>query len=416
MRLGRAAALAGLALVGSGAASATQPVTGPVAVYWISASTSTGVGGMGAGGGRPDAATMMAMRQGHRSDPNAVSHTLVLQLGSSRKPEGGDASAEHDPPPGLGVGPSLPLIAPQAQVHEEQPGPPPQYQTPRGRMLIFWGCGEHAGPGQPFVIDFASLGSEEGGRRFKGLMTSLGINAMQPPSPARNATYGEWPNQQSAVQVPADGSLQGPHQIHGNYSPAINFTLAADQDFLPPFQLTQNQRNPSGSASLGWHHVDGAKGYFATMIGGQAGADGGSDVVMWTSSATQAPAFGMAEYLGDGEIARLVASHVLMAPDQTGCTIPQEAVTAVGRAGLFNLVAYGGDSNISSPPRPAPPQPWHVAWEVKIRYRSATSGIVGMDLSQMMGPRGEDQPQRQQHQQQEQPHHSFNPFGGGFIP
>jgi hypothetical protein len=307
----------------------------------MSASTTTGMGGMSmGGGGRPSPQQMQAMM----SNPNAVSHSLILQLGSTRRPDGGDPTAEHDPPEGLGAGPVLPLVTPQAQAtHEEhEAGPPPQYQQPHGRMLIFWGCGEHAGPGQPLVIDFANMGAEKAGAQFMGLQRGLGVMPMQPPSPARDATYGEWPNAQSQTSVPGDGSLQGPHTIKGNYSPQINFTLVADQDFLPPFQMTSNEKNPSGSATLGWRHVDGAQGYFATMFGAQ----GQDQIVMWTSSDNQASAFALPDYLSDGEIARLVAAHALMPPSQNECVIPQEAVQAAGH-GFYNLVAYGGESHRS---------------------------------------------------------------------
>jgi hypothetical protein len=408
MNLRRGAAIAVLAAAAGAASSAPsrQPVTGPVAVYWMSASTNTGMGAMMGGGGRPNMAAMMSGAM----NPNAITHTLLLQLGSARHAEG-PPSAEHDPPAGLGVGPSLPLVTPEPQAaHQEAaPSAPPQYRQPHGRMLIFWGCGEHAAPGEPLVIDFASLGSAQGAERMAGLMRGLAIAPMEPPSPSRNASYGEWPNARSSVSVPGDGSLQGEHLIKGDYTPDIRFSLSADQDFLPPFQMTANQRNPSGSASLGWRRVDGAQGYFAAMFGAQ----GQDQVVMWTSSAVQAPAFGLPEYLSDGEIARLVASHVLLAPDQTECAIPEEAMQAVGRSGFFTLVAYGGETNIAYPPRPPAPQPWRIDWQVKVRYRSATSGLVGMDMSQMMGrgrPNASQPPQ-----QQRRPGMGF-PGLGGFLP
>jgi hypothetical protein len=401
----------GVTLVVAGVAvGAPERTTGPVAVYWMSAATSTGMGGMmGGGGQRPNMAQMM---MGGGYNPNAVTHTLVLQLGSARRPQG-DPTAEHDPPPGLGAGPVLPLLTPQAQpAHEEaEPGPPPQYRQPHGRMLIFWGCGEHAGPNQPYVIDFAHMAEGEGAQQFMALARALAINGMQPPSPARNATYGEWPNQRSETSVPSDGSLTGEHVVRGDYTPDIRFSLAPSQDFLPPFQMTANQRNPSGSASLGWRPVDGAQGYFANMIGAQ----GQDEVVMWTSSQVQASAFGVPDYLSDGEIARLVASHVLMSPGQTACAIPAEAMQAAGRSGFFNLVAYGGETNIAFPPRPPAPQVWHIDWTVKVRYRSSTAGIVGMDMSRM----GREDPQgRPQQQQPRRPGlGSFIPGGvGGFIP
>jgi hypothetical protein len=398
------AAAAGVAAVAPG-----QSEHAPVAVYWMSVSTTSGMGGMG-GGQRPNMAQMMS--GGY--NPNAASHTLTLQLGAQRHPDG-DPTAEHDPPTGLLVGPMLPLVTPVAQpVHDEAPpGPPPQYHQPHGKMLIFWGCGEHAGPGQPYVIDFANMSTEQGAARFGQMMHALAVNPMQPPSPGRAVTYGEWPNQQSTVSVPANGSLVGEHLVKGDYTPDIHFSLGDDQDFMPPFQMTANQRNPSGSASLGWQPMNQARGFFAGMFGAQ----GQDQIVMWTSSEVQAMAFGLPEYLSDGEIARLVASHVLMAPDQTQCTIPQEATQAVGRAGFFTLSAFGGEANFAWPERPRPPRPWRVEWTVKVRYRSATSGLVGMDMSQMTGAN----PDQQQPPQQQRPRPrpgigSFIPGLGGFIP
>jgi hypothetical protein len=147
--------------------------------------------------------------------------------------------------------------------------------------------------------------------------------------------------------------------------------------------------------------------------------EGGQEqVVMWTSSATQAPAYGMPDYLSDGEIARLVASHTLMAPSQTTCTIPAEAVQAAGHSGFFQLVGYGGEANFAYPPRPPAPQPWRPEWAVKVRYRTSTGGLVGMDLGRMMsGDQDDQRGRRQQQQQQQQQHHGFGiPGLGGFLP
>jgi hypothetical protein len=402
--------------------------TGPVAIYWMSASTSTGMGGMG-GGQRPSMSQMM----NGGFDPNAASHTLTLQLGSQRRPQG-DPTAEHDPPPGLMAGPMLPLVTPQAAqpVHDETPpGPPQQYQQPKGRMLIFWGCGEHAGPGQPYVIDFANMGGGNGqaGQQYASLMRNIAINPMQPPSPSRNATYGEWPNQQSTTTVPAGGSLVGDHLVRGDYTPDIRFSLGPDQDFMPAFQMTTNAKNPSGSATLGWQPMAEARGFFATMFGaggqGRGGRDEGGDttIVMWTSSQVQSLAFGMPDYLSDSEIGRLVTNHVLMPAGQTECTIPAEAVQAAGESGLFSMTAYGGEVNFAYPERPPALHPWHVDWTVKVRYRSATSGVVGMNLSQMMGGNDDDNPRQRQPQQppppQQRPHSGLGTLMqglGGFVP
>ena len=396
-----------------GSAGAAQPVSGPIATYWMSASTTSGLGammgGLGAQGGqRPSLGAMMRMGMSGGPDPNAVNHSLILQLGSGRRPDGGGPTAEHDAPQGLGVGAVLPLLTPQpraAPTHDESvPGPPPQYRQPRGRMLIFWGCGEHAPAGQPLVIDFSQLDQAGAAQRFAGLARGMAVTPMQPPSPTRNTTYGEWPNRDARqVAIPANGSLQGDHFVHGNYNPDIKFSLTADQDFLPPIQLTTNARNASGSATLAWNAVDGAQGYFASAFG----AGGRDQVVMWTSSANQTSAFALPEYLSNGEINRLIGARALMAPAQTTCVVPQEVVAAAGSTGFFQLAAYGGETNLSWPPRPPAPKAWSIAWQVKVRYRSATSGILGMDMSRMGGRGGQspDQPKKKRPS-------LFNPLGG----
>ena len=414
MKIGQMLLSAGAAAtLTASSAGAAQPVIGPIATYWMSASTTSGMGammaGLGAQGGkRPSLGAMLSMGMNGGPDPNAVNHSLILQLGSSHRPGGGGPSAEHDAPATLGVGAVLPLLSPQPQAqptHEESaPAPPPQYRQPHGRMLIFWGCGEHAPPGQPFVIDFSQLDQAGAAQRFAGLARGMAVTPMQPPSPTRNATYGEWPNRDARqVAIPANGSLQGDHFVHGNYSPDIKFSLTAEQDFLPPIQLTTNARNASGSATLAWRPVDGAQGYFATMFG----ASGRDQMVMWTSSANQTSAFALPEYLSNGEIARLVGARAVMAPAQTTCVVPQEVVSAAGSTGFFQLAAYGGETNLSWPPRPPAPKAWNIAWQVKVRYRSATSGILGMDMSRM-GGRSSDpgQPPKKKRPS------LFNPLGG----
>ena len=75
----------------------------------MSADTASGFGaGLAAGGGRPSMGSVLGMMTGRNSGPV---HSLTLQLGSTR-PAQGAPQADHFAPPGLGVGPSLPLVSP----------------------------------------------------------------------------------------------------------------------------------------------------------------------------------------------------------------------------------------------------------------------------------------------------------------
>lgn len=374
------ALIAGVAAAATAATAQTgQKVTGPVAVYWMSAQTQTGFGMPSAGGGgRPDPQAMMRAMMGG----GAAAKTLNLDLGSSQT--NAAPAADHLPPQGLQAGASLPLltpkVAPPAPVERDTPEIPREYQKPRGRMLIFWGCGEHARPGQPVVIDFAKLAS---GQMTGAMAAFRGIDyrPMQPPSVHRNKTYGGWPNEKTRTMVPPQGSLVGEHTIRGNYSPDINFTLEEDQDFLGALNLTTNEKAPGGWANLGWNLVSNAQGYLATAIGG----GDGETMVMWTSSESQAAAFAMPDYLSGGDITRLVASKALMGPATRACAVPKEVLDASPQA-MVQLVAYGGEANFVYPPRPKDPKvTWNQQWAVKVRYRSATGGLLGMNMSEMMG-------------------------------
>jgi hypothetical protein len=395
----------GAGVVGIAGAAFAQPagqkVTGPVAVYWMSAQTQSGFGmpGMGGGGGRPSASQIMAMMRGG----GGAQHSLTLQLGSSRKAQGAP-EAEHLPPEGLGAGQSLPLVTPQtvAAAPDDTPQIPREYQKPRGRMLIFWGCGEHARAGQPVVIDFAQMSAGKLPAGMEALSRGLGVRPMQPPSPSRNATYGDWPNARARTTIPSEGSLVGDHVVQGNYSPEIKFALNPSQDFLGALNLTTNAKNPGGSGQLGWGAAAGAQAYLATAIGG---GGQGETVVMWTSSEVQAAAFAMPDYIAPGDLDRLVASHALMSPQTTSCTVPKEVVDAAPQA-LVQLVAYGREANFVYPPRPSDPKaPWNQQWQVKVRYRSATGGMLGMAMPGMGGD-DDDNPRRRGPrgaQQQQQP-------------
>jgi hypothetical protein len=375
-----------LALAGGAVAQ-----SGGTAVYWMTADTMSGMAGMmggaNGGGGRPSAGSVMGAMFGRGGGMGGGGYvkTLRLQLGSGQRPAG-EPNAEHLPPAGLGAGPSLPLVTPREVRATEEPttpGMPANMERPRGRILIYWGCGEHARPGQPVVIDFATM---QAGRIPPGFAAMMSMNREMPPSQGRFATYGDWPNQRSQTRVPQSASMVGEHVVHGNYSPEIRFTMAPGQDFLAPVTLTSNSAAPSGAVPVVWQPVPGARAWYATAMGG--GQNG--DMVMWTSSETQA--MPMIDYLPDGEIARLVQQRVLMPAPTDRCTVPAEVARAAGQ-GMYTLTALGGEANYSHPVRPArPPASWRPDWLVKFRVKSTYMGLLGMNMPGMTG-RGEDQDQ-----------------------
>lgn len=350
-------------------AAAIGQARGGPAVYWMSADTSSGLAAMAGGGGRPSIGSMLGGRGGRSS----YVHTLTLQLGSPRRAAGAP-QADHLPPAGLQAGPSLPLVTPQSAPRAPTPAQPwGQMERPRGRMLIYWGCGEQARPGQPTVIDFASMAAG----RIPPAFAGTPLKPMIPPSAATSATYGEWPNERSQARVPAGGSLVGEHVVRGNYSPEIRFALGAGQDFLAPVALTSNSAGASGSIPLVWRPVPGARAWFGSVMG--AGQNG--DMIVWTSSETAVPMMA-ADYVADSDIARLVQSRVLMPATADRCTVPAEVARAAPQSMLI-LTAFGGESNFAQPRPAGAARAWRPEWSVKLRTKSTHMGMLGMTMPGM---------------------------------
>jgi hypothetical protein len=385
--------MAGAGLLGAvphSTAQTKQVVTGPVAQYWIGASTKSGFGGMASG--KPSMRDMMNMMRGGDS----ASHSLRLGLGSSQKVAGA-TSATHTPPAGLDGGKILPLLytPPKAgQATDYEPGEQTDYEPPKGKILIFWGCGEKARPGQPVEIDLSKLTDPKARMdSLAALSKSITLDTAKPPRPSASASYGEWPNAKDTRSFTTGDSLVGAHTIKGNFTPDINFTLSQAQDFMPPVQVTQNAPLPSGAVQLGWRPVTGAKGQLAHFIGGSGDEGRGATVVFWSSSEIQNGWMAMGpEYLTPSDVTRLLTQKVLMPAATTTCAVPSEAIKAAPQ-GLYTITAYGGEANFSYPPRPEDPKvAWNIQWTTKVRYKSSTSGLLGQDMGDMMGAAEEDEP------------------------
>ena len=354
-----------------------QKVVPPKTVYWMSAATTSG---FGMTGGMPSAGDMMAMAMGGGGGGKARK-TLSLDLGSKLPPSGPPA-AETAIPPGMAMGPVLLLKTPKPEKAQPyQPDKEPEdFERPKGKILLFWGCGETARPGQPVVIDFASMAA---GQIPPNLFAGERVRIAYPPSSSRWPTWGGWPNDDkpSRAGIPANASLLGAHKVTGNYTPAIDFTLT--QDWLAPLTMTETKA-ASGASTLAWNSVPGATAYFAQMMGAAEGSEeDGSTMVFWASSELQTFMSGLSDYIAPAEAARLVGKKQLMPPTQTSCAIPKEAVAAA-QGGMISLVAHGPEQNFIHPPRPTDPNvPWVQEWSVKARYAARTGSIAGMGGSSM---------------------------------
>ena len=336
--------------------------TPPATVYWMSVSTqnqtipgmSEDMSGMDGFAGR--------MMGGRGFGPH---RDLLLQLNSPQSlPK--EPSASHDIPPGQKMGEALPLVIPlreKARKEEYEKAPEERVEKPKARMLIYWGCSETVGKGQPRVIDTEKMGPAEFGKALTGHMPS----PQYPPSPRSGMIYAEWPNKESSIEVPKDSSLQGSQFVHGNYLPDIKFSIDQMHDFMAPVKFTSVKGELTESIRFSWKDIPTAIGYFATAMGHNEKT---GETIIWSSSELPDPGFGLMNYLPSTDVRKFIKEKVVMNPDTTSCSIPKGIFRDAG-GGMIQFIAYGEDMYASYPPKPKDPKaPWNLIWSVKLRLKS----------------------------------------------
>ncbi|MBN8804918.1 MAG: hypothetical protein BGO58_05415 [Sphingopyxis sp. 65-8] len=347
-----------------------QKTTGPKERYEMDVATMSGFAAM-AGGGRGGLGGAMSMMFG--GDPSSrVAYTLNLRLGSDQSPSAPPPKGDHYFEPQAKLGKSVPLIAPQRAEGSYTT----EFERPKGRLLLYWGCGAKAGPGQPVIIDFAKIAA---GQVPPGLFSSA-VPIIREVSQANSKSYADWPNSKGGKQPQAGSSLIGAHRINSNVGSDINFNLA--QDYMPGLQASTAQQ-ADGSVMIRWGALQPATGYVAWTIGGMDRGGGNGDMVWWTSSASKEFGGGLWDWLPPSVVANLIAKKIVMPPSQTSCQIPAEVKKASGEMMIGNLNAFGPEANFSYPPKPAGNAVWNIDWTAKVRFRSHTMLLVGADMGGM---------------------------------
>lgn len=357
---------AGCAAALLSATALSQPAaSGPVR-YAMDAATMSGMGAFAGGGGGLGA--MMGMMRGGAPEP-----VRMLDLRHSAGTTAPKPQADHFMPKGAGLGASVRLLPPP----RGETGGEASFERPSGRLLLYWGCGARAPKGQPVVIDFAKLaaGQVPPGLFMSGPDLTDDWQAVMANSPG----YTTWPNGKDRKTVPASGSLIGAHRIAANYSKEISFTLA--DDFMPPLQASTSSL-AGGASQLAWGGIDKATGYYAWAIGAKGAGKGGAptEMVWWASSKQQAFGGPLWDWISPAGVRKLITAGTVMPPEQRDCTIPAEVIKASGEGMMVNLQAYGPQADFAYPPRPADARkPWKPEWLARVRFRSSTMLIPGME-------------------------------------
>ncbi|MDP3673035.1 MAG: hypothetical protein Q8R69_25505 [Telluria sp.] len=379
------ATLLAIGCLGLATGAAAQNVKPPKVQLWMDVSTGT-MAGMPEMDSMPGMAGMMGGLMGQRGGGGNSNTTygmarsmnimpprvLDIALHNTRKP---GVEAAQAIPPGMRMGDSLPLVPPKAQVREREPGEMPhdyKAETPKGRILIYWGCGQQVRPGQPRVIDLARGNPAEFGTALAGRYA--------PDRGARvSPAYALFPNEKNTVTLARDSSLVGEHKVIGDSIPAsMKFTLGQAQDLMPAIEL-ESRGAVSDSITASWRPVTNARAYFLHAMG-----QVGEDMVLWSSSETGDTGMGMFDYLPNGTIDRWLKERVLLQPETTQCAVPKGIFAGAGGrggdGGMLRMIAYGSESNFAYPPRPADPKAvWEPEWAVRVRVKSHTMAMLGQE-------------------------------------
>jgi hypothetical protein len=291
-------------------------------------------------------------------------------------------------PPALKL--QQPKLKPGAAVPPEQEEDrvvETESERPKGRLLMYWGCGATVRPGQPKVLDMAHLSPADLASFFVSRRaTQRGAHA----APGRPV----WPSPDDSRMVPAQASLVGEHAFSGAGLPeGFKFQWPAAQDLMPALALQQQAQG--GGTLLSWAALPTARAYFLSGMGGARSPAGGDshDMVFWTSSELAETGSGLIDYQTNAAVDRWLKDKVLLAPSVTQCQIPKGVFP--GDAAMLRMIAYGSELNLAQPPRPVDPrQAWEPIWTAKIRVKSVATAMLGMgDLPGATGLSGRAAPE-----------------------
>ena len=357
----------------------------PVAQAWIDVATFSGMGMMGMGSGmNPMAMLGGAFGGGGR---NTFGNTMTGRAGSwldvtlSTRNNPSLAEATQSVPTNSKLAPELKLVSPKTQNT-----PPPsedeqvireEFEPPKGKIYLYWGCGDSVRPGQPQVLDKAKASPADYQKFFVGRRATQRGAHLADGRPS-------WPNEQDARLVPEGASLIGEHLFKGQGVPeGFKFAIGQAQDIMPPLEL--NQRDKDGATQLEWKGLPTARAYFIAAMG----ARGENEMVFWSSSEVPENGTGLVDYQTNASVDRWLKEKALLSPDARTCTVPKGIF---GDSAMVRMIAYGTELNLAHPPKPTNPNlVWEPQWAVKVRLKSVANAMLGMEP---MGEGASGQPRR----------------------
>ncbi len=359
----------------------------------------------GDGGGKP---TYPTARAG-----SMTGQYLDIALHNALKP---GVEATDMIPPGLNLGEALTLVP-------IDPSKPTEGGTPAGKIpdvevkiTEYWGCGAAVRPGQPKVATFKLKGGNKAIDPKNPMGSLQGVDFQSTGSLSKGLYVPDrdidlkpgwvyWPNRKHGKQVPSGARLAGQHRLTGNGIPAsMQFQVEQSADFMPKLAL-RTQGEATDAVGLSWPSVDRARAYFISGMHMQVLGENSYALTTWSSAETAGAGSELHAYLSGSYLDKWLKQKILLPASTTSCTIPKGILAGASNMqgeqatmpGMLMMTAYGPESWITYPPKPADPkQPWNPEWSVRLRAKSTATAMLGIDFGDMQQMDEGNGPQQQQ--------------------
>ncbi len=307
-------------------------------------------------------------------------------------------------PGGLSLGKSLTLIPIEPSTPTKGDTPPGKIPDVEIKITEYWGCGAAVRAGQPKVATFKIKGGNKtidpknpmGGMQGVDFQSTGSLSKGQ-YVPDRDIDlkpgWVYWPNRKHGKQVPSGARLAGEHKITGDGIPAsMQFQVEQSADFMPKLAL-RTQGEATAAVGLSWPSVDRARAYFISGMHMQMLGENSYALTIWSSADVPGAGQELHAYLSGSYIDKWLKQKILLPSSATSCTIPKGIFAGASNMqggqqgvmpGMLMMTAYGPESWITYPPKPADPkQPWNPEWSVRFRAKSTATAMLGMDFGNM---------------------------------
>lgn len=340
---------------------------------------------------------------------------LDIALHNALKP---GVEAQDLIPDGLELGKSLTLIPIEPSKPTEGGTPPGKIPDIEVKISEYWGCGAAVRPGQPKVATFKLKGGNKTIDPNNPMGSLQGVDFQSSGSLSKGLYVPDrdidlkpgwvyWPNRKHGKQVPSGARLTGQHRLTGDGIPAsMQFQVEQSADFMPKLAL-RAQGEATDAVGLSWPSVDRARAYFITGMHMQMLGENSYALTTWSSAEVPGAGSELHAYLGGSYLDKWLKQKILLPASAISCTIPKGIFAGASNMqgqqatmpGMLMMTAYGPESWITYPPKPADPkQPWNPEWSVRLRAKSTATAMLGMDFGGMQqmdeGNGTQQQPQK----------------------